>query len=199
MRKKLPVGIESFEEFFTEDYYYVDKTMFIEELLQNGSKVNLFTRPRRFGKTLTMKMLKAFFEIGCNKALFDGLQISRERELCEEYMGQFPVIFVTLKSLDGLHFQSAKEALRFVIGTEASRFRFLEESNQLTEDDKNRYRALVTVCEKGVFTAREDALLASLQTLSQLLEKHYGKKVILLMKQYKSPSRAGETNKCWRR
>ncbi len=182
--KKLPVGIENFEDFSAEDFYYVDKTGIIAELLQNWGKVNLFTRPRRFGKTLTMSMLKAFFEIGCNKELFDELKISKETELCEAYMGQFPVIFVTLKSVDGLNYQEAVAELRYVVGTEALRFYFLKDSARLTENDHARYRALTEVNEKGQFAIENDVLLTSLKTLSQLLSKHYGKKVILLIDEY---------------
>lgn len=187
MLKKLPVGIEFFEEFFEEDFYYVDKTMFLAELLQNWSKVNLFTRPRRFGKTLTMSMLKAFFEIGCNKSLFDGLKIAQETALCKDYMGQFPVISLTLKSVDGLQYQAACNAMRYVIGTEAMRFPFLLESTQLTEDEKNTYRALIHVGTNGEFTMTDALMQASVKTLSQLLAKHYGKKVILLIDEYDVP------------
>lgn len=125
MRKKLPVGIENFEEFTTENFYYVDKTLFIAELLQNWGKVNLFTRPRRFGKSLNMSMLKCFFEIGSAPALFDGLKIMEEKELCEKYMGKFPVISISLKSVDGLRYEAAVAALRTVIGNEAMKFGFL--------------------------------------------------------------------------
>jgi len=185
--KKLPVGIENFEDFLQENFYYIDKTGFISELLQNWGKVNLFTRPRRFGKTLIMSMLKAFFEIGCDKTLFDGLKISQETALCEAYMGQFPVIFVTLKGVNGLCFESAIAALRHTIGMEASRFYFLKESDRLTENDKNRYRALTAVNEKGQFAIEMDVLQESLKTLSQLLAKHYDKKVILLIDEYDVP------------
>ncbi len=185
--KKLPVGIENFEDFFTEDFYYIDKTMFIAELLQNWGKVNLFTRPRRFGKTLTVSMLKTFFEIGCNTKLFAGLKISQETELCEKYMGRFPVISLTLKSVDGCNYQGAIDALRSVIGTEAMRFQFLEESDRLTENERNRYRALANVNSDGDFTMKESVMLTSLKTLSQLLSKHYGKKVILLIDEYDVP------------
>ncbi|MDO4340495.1 MAG: AAA family ATPase [Eubacteriales bacterium] len=187
MVKKLPVGVEFFEDFFTGNYYYVDKTMFIAELLQNMGKVNLFTRPRRFGKTLTMDMLKCFFEIGTDGKLFDGLKISQETELCEEYMGQFPVISITLKSVDGRDFQSAVAALKVVIGNECLRFQLLGKSDRLSEIEKNRYQALVNVGADGDFTMKESALLSSLQTLSQLLSKHYGKKVILLIDEYDVP------------
>ena len=131
-----PVGVDGFEKIRTQGFYYVDKTMFIAELLENWGEVNLFTRPRRFGKTLTMDMLKAFFEIGCDRTLFDGLEISKETELCEEYMGKFPVISITLKSVDGKNYQEACAALRSVIGIEAMRFLFLLESDRLSEEER---------------------------------------------------------------
>lgn len=187
MKKKLPVGIESFEEFFKENFYYIDKTMFIAELLNNWGKVNLFTRPRRFGKSLNMSMLKAFFEIGSDRTLFEGLEISREKELCEKYMGSFPVVSISLKSLDGLTYQEACTALRPVIGMEAMRFSFLEKSDKLTNDEKNMYRALVHVNEKGRFTMENDVLLTSLKILSRLLSRHYDSKVILLIDEYDVP------------
>lgn len=124
MRKKLPIGIDGFEKIRTNDFYYADKTLFIKELLQNWGEVNLFTRPRRFGKTLNMSMLKSFFEIGSDPALFEGLKIMQEKELCEKYMGKFPVISISLKSVDGLNFHAASSALRRVIGNEALRFGF---------------------------------------------------------------------------
>lgn len=187
MKKKLPVGIESFEEFFKENFYYIDKTMFIAELLNNWGKVNLFTRPRRFGKSLNMSMLKAFFEIGSDQTLFEGLEISREKELCEKYMGSFPVVSISLKSLDGPTYQEACTALRPVIGMEAMRFSFLEKSDKLTNDEKNMYRALVHVNEKGRFTMEKDVLLTSLKILSRLLFRHYDSKVILLIDEYDVP------------
>lgn len=189
MRKKLPVGIENFKEFSSEDFYYVDKTLFIKELLQNWGKVNLFTRPRRFGKSLNMSMLKCFFEIGSDPALFDGLKIMQEKALCEEYMGKFPVISISLKSVDGLKYESAAAALRTVIGNEAGRFRFLRESAELDEDDKNLYNQLVHVKMEGneKYSMSDAALIDSLKTLSQLLEKHYGQKVILLIDEYDVP------------
>ena len=124
-RKKLPIGIEDFGDFAADHFYYVDKTSLIRDLIQNGGKVNLITRPRRFGKSLNMSMLKYFFEIGCDKELFEGLQIAEEKELCKLYMGQFPVISITLKGVEGLNFASAADAMRNVIGTEADRFAFL--------------------------------------------------------------------------
>ncbi|HIY62208.1 MAG TPA: ATP-binding protein [Candidatus Mediterraneibacter stercoripullorum] len=189
MRKKLPIGIDGFEKLRTNDFYYADKTLFIKELLQSWGEVNLFTRPRRFGKTLNMSMLQCFFEIGNNPALFDGLKIARERELCEEYMGKFPVISISLKSVDGRSFRSASVALRTVIGDEARRFEFLRFSTRLSEDDKEAYAQLTEVgsAQGGVYTMTEDVAAASLKTLSRLLEKHYEKKVILLIDEYDVP------------
>ena len=189
MRKKLPIGIENFGEFFSEDFYYVDKTLFIKELLQNWGKVNLFTRPRRFGKSLNMSMLKCFFEIGTDPALFDGLRIAQERELCEEYMGKFPVISISLKGVDGRSFESASVALRTVIGDEARRFDYLKSSARLSEDDKEAYVQLtaVGITEGGIYTMTEGMAAASLKTLSQLLAKHHGQKVILLIDEYDVP------------
>ena len=189
MRKKLPIGIENFEEFFTEDFYYVDKTLFIKELLQNWGKVNLFTRPRRFGKSLNMSMLKYFFETGKDPKLFEGLKIMREKALCEKYMGKFPVISISLKSVDGRNFESASVALRTLIGNEAGRFDFLRNSANLSNDEKEAYAQLIEVgsSQGGVYTMTEKMAEASLQTLSQLLEKHYGQKVILLIDEYDVP------------
>ena len=189
MRKKLPIGIENFGEFFSENFYYVDKTLFIKELLQNWGKVNLFTRPRRFGKSLNMSMLKYFFEIGTDPALFDGLRIAQERELCEEYMGKFPVISISLKGVDGRSFESASVALRTVIGDEARRFDYLKSSARLSEDDKEAYVRLtaVGITEGGIYTMTEGMAAASLKTLSQLLAKHHGQKVILLIDEYDVP------------
>ena len=189
MKKKLPVGIENFREFFTEDFYYVDKTMFIKELLENWGKVNLFTRPRRFGKSLNISMLKCFFEIGSDTSCFDGLKIMQEKALCKEYMEKFPVISISLKSVDGLKYESALAALRTVIGNEAGRFRFLRESSELDKDDKNLYDQLIRMETKGnsKYAMSDAALIDSLRTLSQLLEKHYGRKTILLIDEYDVP------------
>ena len=169
VRKKLPVGIENFKEFSTEDFYYVDKTMFIKELLQNWGKVNLFTRPRRFGKSLNMSMLKCFFETGSDPSAFDGLKIMQEKELCEKYMGKFPVISISLKSVDGLKYESASLALRTVIGNEAGRFRFLRNSDRLTDDEKEAYAQLTEVgsSQGGIYTMTEKMAEAGLQTLSE--------------------------------
>ena len=189
MRKKLPIGIDGFEKIRTNDFYYADKTMFMKALLQNWGEVNLFTRPRRFGKTLNMSMLKCFFEVGSDPALFDGLRITQETALCEKYMGKFPVISISLKSVDGLNFQAASAALRTVIGDEAGRFRFLRESAKLDADDKNSYNQLINVETKGneKYAMSDAALIDSLKTLSHLLSKHYGQKVILLIDEYDVP------------
>ena len=189
MRKKLPIGIDGFEKIRTNDFYYADKTLFMKELLQNWGEVNLFTRPRRFGKTLNMSMLKCFFEVGSAPALFDGLKITQETALCEKYMGKFPVISISLKSVDGLNFQAASAALRTVIGDEAGRFRFLRESAKLDADDKNSYNQLINVETKGneKYAMSDAALIDSLKTLSHLLSKHYGQKVILLIDEYDVP------------
>ena len=186
MRKKLPIGIDGFEKLRTNDFYYVDKTGFIADLLRDWGEVNLFTRPRRFGKTLNMSMLKCFFEIGTDKSLFDGLKIAEDKALCAEYQGQFPVIFISLKSVDGLTFEAAAAALRRLIGREASRFGFLLQSNRLDTDDKKLYRALTAV-EGGTFSMADDVLADSLKTLSQLLAKYYGRKVVILIDEYDVP------------
>ncbi len=186
MRKKLPIGIDSFEKLRTNDFYYVDKTGFIADLLRDWGEVNLFTRPRRFGKTLNMSMLKCFFEIGTDKSLFDGLKLAENKELCAEYQGQFPVIFISLKSVDGLTFEAATAALRRLIGREASRFGFLLQSDQLDTDDKKLYRALTAV-ENGTFSMADDVLADSLKTLSGLLAKHYSRKVVILVDEYDVP------------
>ena len=186
VRKKLPIGIDSFEKLRTNDFYYVDKTGFIADLLRDWGEVNLFTRPRRFGKTLNMSMLKCFFEIGTDKSLFDGLKIAEDKALCAEYQGQFPVIFISLKSVDGLTFEAAAAALRRLIGREASRFGFLLQSNRLDTDDKKLYRALTAV-EGGTFSMADDVLADSLKTLSQLLAKYYGRKVVILIDEYDVP------------
>ena len=189
MRKKLPIGIDSFEKLRTNDFYYVDKTGFIADLLRDWGEVNLFTRPRRFGKTLNMSMLKSFFEIGTDKSLFDGLKIAENKELCAEYQGQFPVIFISLKSVDGLTFASAVAALRTLIGNEASRFQFLRDSDKLSDEEKALYRQLVQTgtAQGGIYAMTDEALSASLNTLSQLLAKHYGRKVVILIDEYDVP------------
>ena len=179
--RKLPVGIENFEQLRREDFYYVDKTGLIRDLLNNWGSVNLFTRPRRFGKTLNMSMLKHFFEIGADRTLFDGLAISKETALCEKYMGKYPVVFVSLKGVDGLTFDLAYQALSGIVAEEFSRLRFLIESDKLAADEKQ-------YLEKMLNGKYEEAdIRGSLKKLSTLLEKHYGQKVILLIDEYDVP------------
>ena len=189
MRKKLPIGIENFEEFSSEDFYYVDKTLFIKELLQNWGKVNLFTRPRRFGKSLNMSMLKCFFEIGKDPKLFEGLKIMQEKSLCEKYMGKFPVISISLKSVGGWNFKAALAALINLIGKEAMRFQFLLESECLSEAEKGSYQRLIKIgtTSEAIYDMTDATLTDSLQMLSLLLEKHYGQKAILLIDEYDVP------------
>ena len=186
-KKKLPIGIDIFEKLDREEFYYVDKTGMIEDLLQNRSEVNLFTRPRRFGKSLNMSMMKAFFEIGASPALFKGLKISERKELCEKYMGQFPVISISLKSVEGLDFEAAKKALKDILGEEAGRFYFLIQSSKLTNEEIESYKALLRVGETGDFLMSDTAMEKALLRLSLLLHKHYDKQVILLIDEYDVP------------
>ncbi len=187
MKARLPMGIESFREIRTREYYYVDKTGLIRDLIENMGKVNLFTRPRRFGKTLIMSMLKCFFEEGADSSLFEGLEISGEKELCGEYLGKFPVISITLKDVSGRSFAEARGMLRRIIGNEAMRFDFLRQSSRLTEMERHQYRMLIDVNEKGIFTMEDEILKDSLRTLSQLLQKHFGRSVIMLIDEYDVP------------
>ena len=187
IKKKLPVGIEDFAEIQTEGFYYVDKTALIADLLRNWGKVNLFTRPRRFGKSLNMSMLKIFFDTDCDKSLFDGLDISKEVDLCEKYMGKFPVISVSLKGVNGDNFTTARSMMCSVVGNEALRFEVLAKSRQLSKVDKMRYHALINVDDSGNFEMSDEVLMNSLLTLSALLQKHYGTKVIILIDEYDVP------------
>ena len=180
-RKKLPVGIDSFEKLRREAFYYVDKTGLIIDLLNNWGEVNLFTRPRRFGKTLNMSMLKSFFEIGADRTLFDGLAISKETALCEAYMGRFPVVFVSLKGVDGLTFEEAYGMLRRILRSEFSRLGFLKQSERIAEDDKRPFERFLK--EQDTM----DDVQESLKMLSSLLYQHYGQKTILLIDEYDVP------------
>ena len=183
---KLPVGIEDFREIRRNGFYYIDKTRLIEQLLDSWGKVNLFTRPRRFGKTLNMSMLRYFFEIETDKTLFDGLHISQRSDLCDEYKGKFPVVSLTLKGVDGLTFEKAKNKLLKLVALEADRFDFLKSSDKLTDNEKQRYGALVRM-QDGKYVMDEDTLESALQTLSELLYRHYGQKVIILIDEYDVP------------
>lgn len=181
---KLPVGIEDFQEIRRLGFYYVDKTMLIEQLLAKWGKVNLFTRPRRFGKSLNMSMLRYFFDIETDKTLFDGLYISRNKQLCEEYMGKYPVIFLSLKGVDGLTFSEARFCLAELIESEARRFKFLMHSDNLDADDKAMYRDLLSLHGADVAAI---SLRFALKKLSELLYKHYGKKTLILIDEYDVP------------
>ena len=183
---KLPVGIDDFRKLRESHFYYVDKTRLIEQLLLNWSEVTFFTRPRRFGKTLNMSMLKSFFDIGTDKTLFDGLYISGNKELCDEYMGKYPVIFLSLKGVEGSSFDDARYMITEIIGKEAERFSFLECSEALSENDKDRYRAIISQCD-GKYMMDAQLLVSCLQSLSQLLCTHYGKKTIILIDEYDVP------------
>lgn len=184
--KKIPVGIEDFREIRTRDAYYIDKTRLIEQLIENWSKVNLFTRPRRFGKTLNMSMLKTFFEIGTDKAFFDGLYITQNKVLCEQHLGKYPVIFLSLKDVAGLTFEEAVDMLVQLIGREAKRFSFLQNSPQLSVDEQEQYKSLIAI-KNGKHWMDKGLLASSLIVLSQLLCQHYGQKVIILIDEYDVP------------
>ena len=176
---KLPVGIENFEDIRRSGFYYIDKTMFIEQFLNTWSEVTLFTRPRRFGKTLGMSMLRSFFEIGTDKSLFDGLYISQNKALCDEHMGKYPVIFLTLKGVEGLTFADAKMMLKSILSTEMDRHYYLKTSEALTDEDKAYFVKMLTGTDENIND--------SLRKLSQLLYKHYGKKVVILIDEYDVP------------
>ena len=183
---KLPVGIDDFRKLRESHFYYVDKTSLIEKFLLNWSEVTLFTRPRRFGKTLNMSMLKSFFDIGTDKALFDGLYISGNKELCDEYMGKYPVIFLSLKGVEGLTYEEAFEAFVRIMGKEVNRVSFLADSDKLTQIEREQYKGL-TIMKNGRLAFDKEKLISSLQLLSQLLYKHYGKKAVILIDEYDVP------------
>lgn len=190
MAKKLPVGIESFEKIRRDNFYYVDKTGVIKELLENWGEVNLFTRPRRFGKSLNMSMLQCFFEIGCDSSLFEGLAIAKEIEICERYMGKFPVVSIVLKEVESNSFAGARASVCSVIAKEALRFYYLLESDVLNEIEKDRYRNLIKLASDSVydeFVMSDEILYGSLQTLTELLQKHHSQRVILLIDEYDVP------------
>ena len=184
--KKIPVGIDSFEKIRKYGFYYIDKTRLIEQIMQNWSEVSLFTRPRRFGKTLNMSMLRSFFELGTDKSLFDGLYISKNKELCEEHMGKYPVIFFSLKSVEGLKFENARYRIIEMIGREAQRYEFLAESDKLSDNEKAQYKALIAL-DNGKYTMDDDILISGIQMLSHLLYKHYGQKTVILIDEYDVP------------
>lgn len=180
-RKKLPIGIENFEKLRTEDFYYVDKTKMIKDLLDNWAEVNLFTRPRRFGKSLNMSMLKNFFSFESDKELFEGLEIFKETALCEAYMGKFPVISISLKGINAGDYETARGMAVRMINEEADRLQYLLESDRLTENDKARF------CELLKRDMDDVALFSSLRELSRLLQKHHNSQVIVLIDEYDVP------------
>ena len=184
--KRLPVGLDDFKEIRKSEFYYIDKTKLIEQVLENWSKVNLFTRPRRFGKTLNMSMLKWFFEIGTDTTFFDGLYISKNQALCEEYMGKYPVVLLSLKSVEGLTFEEARASLCELIAGEVRRFKFLEKSDRLDDDEKNAYHDLIFIqnLKEAILGTK---LKFSLKKISELLYKHYGQKAIILIDEYDVP------------
>lgn len=186
-KSRLPMGMEDFERVRREGFYYIDKTKMIKDLLEHMAYVNLFTRPRRFGKTLNMSMLKYFFETGSDKTLFNGLEISGEKELCDQYMGKFPVISISLKNVEGETFDDAKRKLRLIIGNEALRFSFLAESNKLMESERIQYTKLIELDDRGEFAMSDGLLEDSLYMLSRFLQKHYGQKAIILIDEYDVP------------
>lgn len=176
---KLPVGIENFEEIRKAGFYYVDKTKLIEQLLEQWGKANLFTRPRRFGKTLNMSMLKCFFEVETDASLFDGLYISKNKELCENYLGKYPVIFISLKGVDGLTFEEAKKMLHTIIRTEAERHYYLKNSERISAEER--------ILFENLLLGKSENIADSLRLLSQMLSKHYRKKTIILIDEYDVP------------
>ena len=183
---KLPVGIDNFEKIRQNGFYYVDKTSLIEQLFSNWGEVNLFTRPRRFGKTLNMSMLKYFFEIGTDRSLFDGLHISSNEKICSEHMGKYPVIFLSLKNAEGLNFDTAKYQMVELIAREAERFPFLAKDTNLSDRDREKYRVLTAFAD-GHYQMSDDVLYGSLQTFSELLYKHFNQKTVILIDEYDVP------------
>ena len=183
---KLPVGIDNFEKIRQNGFYYVDKTSLIEQLFSNWGEVNLFTRPRRFGKTLNMSMLKYFFEIGSDRSLFDGLHICANEKICSEHMGKYPVIFLSLKNAEGLNFDTAKYQMVELIAREAERFPFLAKDTNLSDRDREKYRVLTAFAD-GHYQMSDDVLYGSLQTLSELLYKHFNQKTVILIDEYDVP------------
>lgn len=183
---KLPVGIDSFDKIRKNGFYYIDKSGLIEQLVQLGGEVTLFTRPRRFGKTLNMSMLRSFFETGTDASLFDGLYISGNKEICDEYMGKYPVIFLSLKDVDGLKYENAKYRIMELIGREAERYFFLGDSDRLSENEKEQYKTMIAL-QNGKYSMDENVLTSSLRLLSHLLFQHYGEKTVILIDEYDVP------------
>ena len=188
-KKRLPVGIDDFAKIRNGNYYYVDKSLLIKDIIKAGSEVTLFTRPRRFGKSLNMSMLKNFFSVNGNNAIFDGLEISKDKAFCDKYMGRYPVISISLKNVEGISFEGAKDAFKLIIGNLASEFKFLRKDNLLDEEEIEKYNQLIAVGGPGdkVYTMSDNALRGSLHLLSVLLSKYYGTKTVILIDEYDVP------------
>ncbi len=186
IKKALPIGVESFEKIIRENYYYIDKTGLIEDLLLSRAEVTLFTRPRRFGKSLNMSMLKAFFDLGTDRSLFDGLQISRAADLCDNYLGQYPVVSITMKDVSGSSINEAKAQIKSIIGKEALKYSYVLEDKGLSDEEKSIYKAITEVTN-GEFVMDDIVLRNSLMNLTHVIHKFYDKKVILLIDEYDVP------------
>lgn len=180
------IGYENFKELRNMNFYYVDKTKLIEDLLNYNGKIKIITRPHNFGKTLNMSMLRYFFEIGTDASLFDGLYISNNRELCEKYMGKYPVIFLSFKNVDGSNYEETMKCFVEIVGCEAKRFKFLLDGDKLTSNDKERYRALISK-NNDCYSMDISMLRGSLKLLSLLLYKHFNQSVIILIDEYETP------------
>ena len=186
MGKVISIGKQDFASLRENDYFFVDKTKFIKEWWENGDDITLITRPRRFGKTLNMSMLRAFFETGADTTLFDGLYIAGNKEICEQYMGKYPVIFLSLKSVEGLSYEDARYRITELAGREAQRFSFLSESDKLSDNEKEQYQAIVAL-HNGKYSMDENILTSSIYILSHLLHRHYGQKTVILIDEYDVP------------
>ena len=189
MQKKLPIGIENFEDMIKENYYYVDKTGLIKQLLNEHGLVNLFTRTRRFGKSLNMSMLKYFFEIGNDQAIFEGLEISKDKELCDQYQGKFPVISVSLKGAKAGNYEDAKAMMKYIMAAESRRLYDRMSGDKLSEKQKEQMKSLMSD------NMKDTELMTALWILSSILKEYYGKKVIILIDEYDVPlDKAFENN-----
>ena len=189
MQKKLPIGIENFEDMIKENYYYVDKTGLLKQLLNEHGLVNLFTRPRRFGKSLNMSMLKYFFEIGNDQAIFEGLEISKDKELCDQYQEKFPVISVSLKGAKAGNYEDAKAMMKYIMAAESRRLYDRMSGDKLSEKQKEQMKSLMSD------NMKDTELMTALWILSSILKEYYGKKVIILIDEYDVPlDKAFENN-----
>ena len=195
-KKRLPVGIDDFTKIRNGNYYYVDKSLLIKDIIKAGSEVTLFTRPRRFGKSLNMSMLKNFFSVNGDKAIFDGLEISKDKDFCDRYMGKYPTIFISLKGVSGMSFEEAVNRMRTLIGDTASQYKFLLESSSLDKEEKESFARLVAIDMQGKtkYSMSDDLIVSSLKTLTDLLYRHFGQKVIILIDEYDVPLNKAHDN-----